>query len=267
MSERKEIQNTSSEEIKEATSVDEVLRKLRLTRQDLNTMSSTGLRSSISHLSVKEISMLCEVNRKFNKICDNESFWKKKVLDDYGINKKYGATWRETAKRFSITNMINLGTRWANGQTYKEVLDEYLDKGADELRAVQVEMLNRIFQDEDTAMFAAIELANDPQDQEIRNFGSEFLSREITDAEIDKIRLINSRDIMVIKSVILIIVHGAIPFLPGTANRDMEDRMNYNGEAQKHEFLRELIDPVPYVMQSSSFTDQDFDVIEESYMP
>ncbi len=244
------------------TSVDKVLRKL--THQDLNTMSFTELQSSILDLSVKEISMLCGVSRRFNKIGEDEPFWRRKVLYNYGINKRYGATWRETAKRFYITNMINLGARWANDQTYREVLDEYLNRGADELYYNQMEMLDKIFQNEDAAHDMLI--IYNPSPQEIRNFSRQFhLDRELTDAEIDKIRLITSRDIEVIKSVILILIHSTEDFLPGTADDNTVGEMDYNGE--NHEFLRKLIDPVPYVMQSSSFTEKDFRIIEQTYTP
>ncbi len=35
---------------------------------------------------------LCRINRRFNEVCKKESMWRRKVKNDYGIDKKYGKT-------------------------------------------------------------------------------------------------------------------------------------------------------------------------------
>nr|QBK93992.1 MAG: F-box family protein [Pithovirus LCPAC406] len=110
--------------------MNEILAKLRLERQDLNRISSSQLRSVFSDLTVKEISILCGVSKKFNTICKEESFWRTKVLDNYGIEKKYGDTWRQTAINMDKVNMINLGDKWIDGRTYREILGDTVQNGA-----------------------------------------------------------------------------------------------------------------------------------------
>nr|QBK93144.1 MAG: hypothetical protein LCPAC403_02780 [Pithovirus LCPAC403] len=77
-------------------------------------------------INVQEVLKLCRVNTIFNEVCKKESFWRKKVLIDYGIEKKYGETWKKTAILLSDSNMINLRKEWINGQTYGELLEETL---------------------------------------------------------------------------------------------------------------------------------------------
>ena len=82
-------------ELERVVSVDEILERLRLKRKDLNNLSTSQLKTIFLNLTIKEISSLCRVSRKFNRVCEDESFWKIKVADAYGIEKKYGSTWRE----------------------------------------------------------------------------------------------------------------------------------------------------------------------------
>ncbi len=80
------------------SSVNEIFAKLRLAEKDLDKLSTSQLETVFSDLTSKEISSLCRVNRKFNTLCKDESFWRNRVLNNHGIEKKYGDTWRETAK-------------------------------------------------------------------------------------------------------------------------------------------------------------------------
>ncbi len=57
--------------------------------------------------------------------CGEEPFWRDKVLTNYGIEKKYWNTWRETAKNLSILNMINLNKKWTPDEmTYRELIEQ-----------------------------------------------------------------------------------------------------------------------------------------------
>ncbi len=94
-----------------------ILEHLELRHEDLDNLTSPLIEKIFTNLTVKEISILCGVSKKFDNICKRESLWKKKVLNDYGIEKKYGATWRRTAQRMAKTNMINLNKIWINGNT------------------------------------------------------------------------------------------------------------------------------------------------------
>ena len=50
-----------------------ILRKLRLTRNDVNDLSSDEIDHIFINLTVKEISTLCRISSKFNNICKRES--------------------------------------------------------------------------------------------------------------------------------------------------------------------------------------------------
>ncbi len=57
-----------------------------------------------------------------------------KILHDYCISLPLcGKTWRDSARLFSISNMINMGKEWINGMTYKELLDEADSRGKESL--------------------------------------------------------------------------------------------------------------------------------------
>ncbi len=108
---------------------------LKFVIKDLNNLTSDLTEKIFSVLTPKEVSLLCGTSKKFNSICKRESFWRNKVLNDYGVEKKFGKTWRETAKNMSQVNMINLNDEWINGETYRKILDESL-KGNDVLEYI-----------------------------------------------------------------------------------------------------------------------------------
>ncbi len=68
-------------------SVSEILARLNLNKRDLNNISLSQLKTIFKDFTVKEISKLCVVNKRFNTLCKDESFWRNKVFDDYGIRK------------------------------------------------------------------------------------------------------------------------------------------------------------------------------------
>ena len=110
------------------TSVNDILEQLELKTEDLNNLTPTLIQKIFSVLTVIEISLLCGTSKKFNTICKRESLWKNKILDSYGVRKKYGKTWRETAKNMSQVNMIDLDEEWINGETYNEILNKSLER-------------------------------------------------------------------------------------------------------------------------------------------
>nr|QBK92734.1 MAG: F-box family protein [Pithovirus LCPAC401] len=92
--------------------------------QNISELGTDVIEEFFYGISVKEILKLSVINTTFSEACKRESFWKKKVLLDYGVEKKYGETWKETAILLSDSNMINLGKEWVDGQTYGELLEE-----------------------------------------------------------------------------------------------------------------------------------------------
>nr|QBK93186.1 MAG: uncharacterized protein LCPAC403_03200 [Pithovirus LCPAC403] len=94
---------------------------------NLSNLGSDVIVKYFDDISVKEVMKLCRVNRQFNIACQNDSMWRRKVKNDYGIKTKYGKTWKETAQFLFGYNMINLNQTWVNGKTYRELFDESLE--------------------------------------------------------------------------------------------------------------------------------------------
>ena len=62
---------------------------------NLSNLGSDVIVKYFDNISVKEIMKLCRVNKQFNIVCQRESMWKRKVKNDYGVETKYGRTWKE----------------------------------------------------------------------------------------------------------------------------------------------------------------------------
>ena len=77
-------------------------------------------------MSYGELMKLCGKNKQFKIACRDESMWKKKVKNDYGIVRIYGISRKETAHLLFESNMINLNANWVNGKTYRELFEEGL---------------------------------------------------------------------------------------------------------------------------------------------
>ncbi len=245
------------------SSVDEILEKLHFRIQDLNVLPLSQLQDIFLNLDVKEILKLCEVNQKFNSVCD-ENFWRIKVLNNYGIEKKYGDTWKETAIVMNKVNMINLGTKWSDGRTYGKILDDILRDGdiADTVLDLQYQYILRLMDNEDNennktyAKFIQISL-ND--EKALQDFADNCSERPYTASEVDAILLANSREMKVIYAAVLT-YRGETPckYLPGgTIRNDVTTGFSL----QSYEFLRKMIDPMIYVMQFSSFSSDRLDLV------
>ena len=62
---------------------------------NLSNLGSDIIIEVFDDISVKEVMKLCRVNNQFNIVCQKEGMWKRKVKNDYGIERKYGRTWKE----------------------------------------------------------------------------------------------------------------------------------------------------------------------------
>ncbi len=232
-------------------SVSEILARLNLNRRNLDNLSTSQLETVFSDLKVREISLLCRVSRKFNELCKDESFWRNRVLNNYGIDKKYGNTWRETAKNMDEINMINLNGVWIDGRTYREILDDAVQNGADVIRGLPEHYLLRyVDNNEDDASFIQFELQDE---KALQDFADTELDRSYTDDELSDILLINSVEINIIYTAVR--TYGGVKGrLPGDAHDTIAQ------VTQSYEFLRAMIDPILYVMQFSSFQRNKLDI-------
>ncbi len=71
--------------------------------------SSDSLQMILGYLNVKEIWKVCHTSHHVNRVCRLESFWKSKLLIEYGLTKKKDNTWRDSVKKAYINNMF-----WSN---------------------------------------------------------------------------------------------------------------------------------------------------------
>ena len=67
-------------------SVSEILERVRLKHKDINTLSTAEIQEILLDLNIKEISVLCRLNTRFESVCKRESFWRSKVISEYGID-------------------------------------------------------------------------------------------------------------------------------------------------------------------------------------
>nr|QBK92601.1 MAG: F-box family protein [Pithovirus LCPAC401] len=232
------------------TSVSEILTRLNLNRRDLNNISLSQLRTIFKDLTVKEISKLCAVSRKFNSICEDESLWRNKASDDYGIHKKYGNTWRQTARNMDKVNMINLGAKWIDGSTYMKILNNALQNGARSVINKQEQYLF-YFANNSTSYVDDLQWNIENNDIQLQIFANEVLGRDYTEEELNDIYYIKNREIDIIYVAVLTYkgMRGGL-YLPGGKTADID----INTVLPSYDFLRDMIDPILYIMQFSSFS-------------
>nr|QBK92611.1 MAG: hypothetical protein LCPAC401_02490 [Pithovirus LCPAC401] len=233
-------------------SVKEILARLRLSHQDLNKLPIVQLQSILADLTVKEILLLCTTNKKFDVACKEESFWKNKVFSDYGIEKKYGTTWKETAQRMSQINMINMNKKWIDGQTYKELFDMAIREITDELNVIRMTEIEKFIKD--IPPFCSFEYENLRDEKEVQDYSEQNLDRRLTREELDKLEFVNSREMLVIFAASGTYEsgkQGGKDLLPGDDN--YYSQFDFNNIPNQEKFILQLVDPMLYVMQFSSF--------------
>nr|QBK93246.1 MAG: F-box-like family protein [Pithovirus LCPAC403] len=230
-------------------SVNEILARLNLNKRNLDNLSTSQLETVFLDLKVREISLLCRVSRKFNELCKDESFWRNRVLNNHGIDKKYGSTWRKTAKNMDEINMINLNKRWIDGRTYREILNDAVRNGANVIKGLpEQHLLPYVNNNEEDAAFIIFEVYDE---KELQDF-ADIADKSYTDDELSDILLANSVEINIIYTAVRT-YEGVNKHLPGECNTFVHKTLSY-------EFLREMIDPILYVIQFSSFPRNKLDI-------
>nr|QBK93689.1 MAG: uncharacterized protein LCPAC406_00030 [Pithovirus LCPAC406] len=259
------------------SSVDEILARLRLKVEDLNTLNPSLVQGIFLDLSVGEISKLCAINKKFNDECLRESLWQIKVWADYGVDKKYGETWKETAKNMFIVGMINLNERWINGETYNEILKKASSKGKDGkkyLFDIQVDALLNIqvryylynssrevvgffafrpFSSLESELETILEEGTDNKEEYIRT--EEYFMDTLT------------KEFAIIASVITLLSK-EYPLLPVGPKRIRGLGPHRNPSSILTAVISKLIDPIPYIMQACAYVTDDQDqIVYTQYRP
>ncbi len=203
-----------------------LLKRLHLRVEDLDDLSSNRIRALFNDLAVKDILELCLLSENFNEMCGRELLWKAKIWSSYGIEKKYGDTWRETAELLSGAGMINLNSRWYDGRTYRQILDEALRRGKEgwnHMEKIMYEVLDKIIPDRDHNK--GPHYSDIYNEEKFRDDAEDYVGRPFSSYELSNMERAITKEIIVINAVAF--VHSdQFPFLPAPIGSydDMSDR-------------------------------------------
>nr|QBK94072.1 MAG: uncharacterized protein LCPAC406_03860 [Pithovirus LCPAC406] len=226
---------------------------------DLESSGDNTIREILLLINPEEISRLCATSRKFNRICTDVSFWRMKVKQDYGMEKKYGATWKKTAINLFKVNMINLNKEWINGCTYAEIVKETL--GQKEIIRYLAKFQNEYYPDDvpSYSVFTGhkftgkIFIPNGDMQHEITN----RMDRELTDEEIETLKNVFTSEFAIIYRAFFEIEESyAIPL---SRQVYFDDTVQFNGDLTQ--ILQSFIDVYPYIMLFSSLPNHDLNNI------
>ena len=237
--------------------IEDILKQRRMDTADLKNSSEDTIRKILLLISPEEISRLCATSQKFNRICEDQSFWRVKVQRDYGIEKKYKSTWKETAIAFYKVNMINLNKKWIDGRTYSKIIEE-ASNSEDSIRYL-MRLQDEYFPENiDQGFFSAaiFILDGDMHDGIVHQ-----MDRDLTDEEIKPLEKIFTSEFAIIFNAFF-----QISSLYRNLPLDLQDNYLYTGDSAEKKILKivlPLIDINPYIMFFSSLTDDDLDDIRK----
>nr|QBK92627.1 MAG: uncharacterized protein LCPAC401_02650 [Pithovirus LCPAC401] len=241
-------------------SVNEILNLLRL-KKDL---SSTEIQEILFDLNTDEIAILCRTDKRFDTVCQRESFWKNRVTSQYGVDVPIlGKTWRDTDRIFFQSLMMDLGEEWINGMTYKELIEEAYDRGPESLLYLQNLKMKTLTE--------VLEMKIDPfwEFYIDEGYGREMIDDLIEDDH-QKDKLVSSvltRELGIIAAAVAI-RYFSYPELPGVVSEQHQsvskDFINttYTGNKRKYNdaisvIIDGMFDYIPYLMMFSTMSDDD----------
>ena len=197
-------------------------------------------------------------DEKIKMSCGNELEWKSQVWSKYGIKKKYGKTWEDTALLFCKSNMINLGTKWVNGQTYGELLEEALESDGD----LFADILLKKYELYRFKVYIYPEYVKEIRDEMkyMEELYHDYSDNSMTQEMLD---LTSCDDLEIVLRIItreFSVIYHAFEEIRSHYNlisaRRENDVRNYgdklsDSENQIAHQIRSLVDPIPYVMMYS----------------
>nr|QBK93915.1 MAG: uncharacterized protein LCPAC406_02290 [Pithovirus LCPAC406] len=239
-------------------SISEILERIRLTRGDLNNLTPALVLEIFLELSIGDISILCRASKKFNDECLRESLWKTKVWADFGVDKKYGETWRETAKNMFIIGMINLGKQWFDGRTYKQVFEKALNEGEDGAKYLRDIQADAIMKTMDYDRGDAESFSFFPYEEFSEDIRAFFTDEEYKEADetIESMKIILSEEFSIIASV-AVILSKSYPMIPGGPRLASNLGIHQNPSSTLTFIISKVIDPIPYIMQACAYVKDD----------
>ena len=147
-----------------------------------------------------------------------------------------------------------MNDKWVTGKTYWEIFNDALTRGV-----MILEKEQKIFLDFCTGNLGSHDLSKlfyeCHGEKDIQKFISKIQNKQFTNRELNDILHIKSREIRIIYLAVLTyngyekISEELHPYLPGMIN--ISDEGN---ALQSYDFLLKLIDPMIYVLQFSSFS-------------
>nr|QBK92763.1 MAG: uncharacterized protein LCPAC401_04010 [Pithovirus LCPAC401] len=234
--------------------VEDILRQRRMNITDLESSGDNTIREILLLINPVEISRLCATSRKFNRICTDVSFWRVKVKQDYGIEKKYGTTWKETAVSLFKVNMINLNNRWINGSTYVEMVKEIVKKkdSAGYMGRLQYEYYPEDISRE-VLFTGKIFIPNGDIQNDIIN----QMDRDLTNEEIETLKNVFTSEFAIIYRAFFEIERSYS--IPLSREAYFDDTTQFGGHLAY--ILQPFIDVYPYIMLFSSLSSHELNNI------
>ena len=234
----------------------------------MDRLSSDILQIFFSYLTSGEISKLCRSNKQFNHVALRELMWKDRVCMNYGIDKMYGSSWKETAKNLYLCNMINLNEKWMNemknvscsileGATYREILDLAVNKGIDGsifVEKMRDEAISKVAHFSSYYEGKKKSFIYDEEMLQSYAYETPHLDSEFNQETLDYLKKTLTREIIVV--IVSLSVIEEKHLLPSETYFDFDFENAVVPQLPKDVRFTALFDYVPYVIQFSSFTNE-----------
>nr|QBK93788.1 MAG: uncharacterized protein LCPAC406_01020 [Pithovirus LCPAC406] len=179
-----------------------------------------------------------------------------KVKRDYGMEKKYGSTWKETAINMFKVNMINLNNRWIDGCTYTEIVRKALEQ-KDAFK--YLEMLQEGHYPEYLPWISVFSGNIFIPDENMHEQISNQLNRDLTDEEIRILKNAFTSEFAIIHRAFFEIKNSYV--IPLSRQTYLEDNIHFDESLAK--ILQSFIDVYPYIMFFSSVPDNELNNISD----
>ena len=75
----------------------EIVERKESSESYLDRLPTVLLEEIFMKMSIEEITRSCTVSRRFEEICEHEYLWRRKLLENYGVDERFMPTWRKTA--------------------------------------------------------------------------------------------------------------------------------------------------------------------------
>nr|QBK92492.1 MAG: hypothetical protein LCPAC401_01300 [Pithovirus LCPAC401] len=254
----------SEEKINIINSILEDLSDIGIEEEDLGSLDPSSIEEIFLILNTKEIITLCSERRELRELCDEESLWQTKVWVEYGLDKKYWETWKETAVNLSEINMINLNGRWINGMTYKEIIEKVEERPGEAVKTL-VRMQGKFY----------------PKGMRFRELGASYdemllqyaaessMRRELNEEELKGLNKVLTREFAIISGAFVLYERNYDRPSRGIPPLLLDAKIIGSGNMPKEEWfsksskiMRDMIDVRYYIMQLTPLSNYELSRLE-----